>query len=581
MVATAGSLADTVEVTVADPAPVTSVNRVMLTPASVTLQPGTSQAFAAAARLSDGTTAPVAVTYSAAGGTITPAGLYKAGQAPGKYQVIAAAANGKADTSSITVASAVPTVQKVTLTPATVSLAASATQQFATTVTMSDTGATTPTVTYSVTGGTVTSGGMYTSGDTPGTFRVIAAVPSGEADTAVVTISSPASTLAQVILAPSTVTLQPGASHQFSASGRTEDGKTEEVQVVYTADGGTVTPTGLYVAGSTPGNYRVIARLATGTLADTGQVTIAQAGSGTTLYPGQDIQAAVNSFPAGTSFLLKAGTHRMQSITPKDGMTFAGEPGTIVSGARVLDSWTRQGGYWVASGQTQQGRVESHCYSDAPACGYPEDLFKDDALLEHVTSLGGVAPGKWYFDYGADKVYVADDPSGRRMEIGVTSQAFGGSASNVTLRGLIVEKYATPTQSGAIQASGNGWVIQDNEVRWNHGTGIRGGSGGKIVHNNIHHNGQMGIGGWGQKNMLVQDNEIAWNNTAGYSDAWEAGGTKFAGTDHVSVINNHSHDNFGPGLWSDIDVTARDAARNRSEAAAFFGNGGEAKLAPP
>src|SRR4051794_4979152 len=38
--------------------------------------------------------------------------------------------------------------------------------------------------------------------------------------------------------------------------------------------------------------------------------------------PGQDIQALVAASPAGSTFLLRAGVHRMQSIRPRNGDTF-------------------------------------------------------------------------------------------------------------------------------------------------------------------------------------------------------------------------------------------------------------------
>jgi hypothetical protein len=48
-------------------------------------------------------------------------------------------------------------------------------------------------------------------------------------------------------------------------------------------------------------------------------------------------------------------------------------------------------------------------------------------------------------------------------------------------------------------------------------------------------------------------NEIAYNNYAGYKFDWEAGGTKVSGSDHLIVRSNYVHDNFGEGLWTDID----------------------------
>lgn len=56
---------------------------------------------------------------------------------------------------------------------------------------------------------------------------------------------------------------------------------------------------------------------------------------GIAVLPGQSIQAAVDANPAGTTFILKAGTHVQQSVKPKDNQTFRGEVGTILDGQNV------------------------------------------------------------------------------------------------------------------------------------------------------------------------------------------------------------------------------------------------------
>jgi parallel beta-helix repeat protein len=55
-------------------------------------------------------------------------------------------------------------------------------------------------------------------------------------------------------------------------------------------------------------------------------------GTQVTISPGQSIQAKVNSYPAGTQFLLKSGTYYGQRVVPKSGDVFIGEPGTILDG---------------------------------------------------------------------------------------------------------------------------------------------------------------------------------------------------------------------------------------------------------
>jgi hypothetical protein len=284
-----------------------------------------------------------------------------------------------------------------------------------------------------------------------------------------------------------------------------------------------------------------------------GEATGPEPQAGTAIYPGQDIQAAVDSSPLGTTFYLKPGVHRMQQVTPKGGDAFVGEPGTILSGAEPLTSFAREGSYWVVAGQTQEGQTAGICSSDRPRCNRPEDLFIDNVPLTHVPSLTEVGPGKWFFDYAADKIYFADDPAGHMVETSVATHAFSGAVADVTISGLVIEKYANPAQQGAIDGTGTvRWIVRNNEVRLNHGIGIRIGSLMRVSGNRVHHQGQLGIGGGGE-GVVVENNEIAYNNTAGFSWYWEAGGTKFAYTTGLSVRGNYSHHNHGPGLWTDID----------------------------
>jgi hypothetical protein len=277
-----------------------------------------------------------------------------------------------------------------------------------------------------------------------------------------------------------------------------------------------------------------------------------------TISPGTDIQQVVDQHPAGASYLLKAGIHRMQSIKPKKGDAFYGELGpncerlAVLNGSRLLTSFKRSGNTWSVSGQTQQGQVHGHCQDGWPRCRYPEDLYFDNKPLKHVDSLNNVGPGRWYFDYDADTIYLGDDPVGHTVEIGVTRNAFSPSATHVKIVGLVVEKFAIPPQMGAIgdQFPKSDWHIEFNEVRLNHGTGVNIADRSKLIDNYIHHNGQKGAGASGEDG-LIDGNEIAYNNYT-HHRLGDAGGTKFAHTNRLTVSNNCVHHNDGPGLWTDI-----------------------------
>ncbi|HXJ42457.1 MAG TPA: right-handed parallel beta-helix repeat-containing protein, partial [Bryobacteraceae bacterium] len=283
--------------------------------------------------------------------------------------------------------------------------------------------------------------------------------------------------------------------------------------------------------------------------------------------PEADIQTVVDANPAGTTYQLAAGVYRMQTVTAKDGDQFIGaldQSGnrlTTLSGAQPLTSFTRDasGNYVAATTQTEPGQKVGQCSPEHLRCNLPEDFFYDDEPYVH-NSIGAetLTPGQYYFDYPNGNIYFrpknsGDDPTQHKVEYSRTRSAIVGIASNVTVRNLIVEKYAVPAQFGAIgdQYPGEGWVLQNNETRFNHGAGLLVSSHGQVLGNYTHDNGQLGMGGSGT-NILVEGNEIARNNYIGVDHDFECGGFKFAKSDGLIVRNNYSHDNAGPGMWTDI-----------------------------
>jgi hypothetical protein len=189
--ATANSgVTDTSTVNVVNIAP--ALTQLTLSPASASVTAGTTKQFSATGKAQDGTTVAVAPIFTATGGSITPSGLYTAGTTAGTFRVIATdSATHLADTSAVTVTASTTTVQAVVLSPSTASVTAGGTQQFTASATASD-GSTVPiSATYSATGGTITGAGLYTAGQTAGTYRAIATDPgSGRADTASITVTA-------------------------------------------------------------------------------------------------------------------------------------------------------------------------------------------------------------------------------------------------------------------------------------------------------------------------------------------------------------------------------------------------------
>ncbi len=196
---------DTSTVVVVPPAE--GVVAVTVSPASLSLSEGSTQAFTAVGLLADGTTTTVGVSWSTSGGTIDPGGVFTAGPA-GKVRVVATkTGSALADTSDVSITAdtadtppvdtttppppPAPTLAQVIVTPASVSLNSGQTKQFAA-YGRNSVGDSVPVqVTYQATGGGITTGGLYTAGSTGGSFRIVAAT-SGIADTSVVNVTAPA-----------------------------------------------------------------------------------------------------------------------------------------------------------------------------------------------------------------------------------------------------------------------------------------------------------------------------------------------------------------------------------------------------
>jgi len=190
---------------------------------------------------------------------------------------------------------------------------------------------------------------------------------------------------------------------------------------------------------------------------------------GVAVFPGDSLQAVVDAYPAGTTFVINPGTYHQQQIVPKGGDTFVGLAGVILTG--------------------------------------------DDT----------------------------------------TEFAFGAKASGVTIKGLTIEHYAPATNGAAVTTLGGAsdWTIEDNEIRYNLGSGIRsGGSGWRIIGNYLHHNQVFGLTGTGVEGLIVEGNEIAFNNYQGTAPG-SAGGSKWFYTHGLVVRDNYVHDNVGNGLWTD------------------------------
>ncbi|WP_269523635.1 LamG-like jellyroll fold domain-containing protein [Coraliomargarita parva] len=278
---------------------------------------------------------------------------------------------------------------------------------------------------------------------------------------------------------------------------------------------------------------------------------------------GDDFQKIVNTYPAGTTYLIAAGTHRLQSVTPKDGDTFIGENGAIMKGSRVIDSSSAIANgdlyYWTGQNDlSHESAYGGYVEGSADAVYYNSELFVDDVRYTHVDDIDELdESGEWYYDEDNGYIYIYGDPSGHLVEVSVENPAFEpGYARNVTIENLIITQYASCMRlSGSIRGTySTRLTLRNCTVYNNHSGGATLGGYGFAVNCLFSSNGLSGLLGSDQDEgpIFVSHNKIASNNCIGYSIG-EEGGQKICATNGSLIEQNYYYNN---GIWNDEGTVA-------------------------
>lgn len=324
--------------------PITVVQGVAVgvTPATITLDQGATNDFTAQVTGSTNT----AVTWTVqetAGGTVTSAGKYTAPATAGTYHV---KATSVADTSMNGIATI--TVRAVaiqmTQTPS-AALNQGATFQFLAGVTGTVTNGVVWSVDEGTTGGSITTGGLYTAPAASGTFHVTA---TADANSSVKTTFAVTVDAVDISVTPTTAMVLPNATQAFGSSvtGTTNTNVTWSVVEV---GGGSINGSGLYTAPATPGTYTVKAtsaadntKIATAAVTVPSPVTISIAPKTATVGGGltQQFTAAVGN-TTNTSVTWTVSEAGGGSVSSTGLYTAPATPGTYHVVATSVDDSTK------------------------------------------------------------------------------------------------------------------------------------------------------------------------------------------------------------------------------------------------
>ncbi len=316
------------------------------------------------------------------------------------------------------------------------------------------------------------------------------------------------------------------------------------------------------------------------------------ANSGTEAQPFKSISRAMqaSTLRPGDAVIIREGTYYEQvspgtSGTANNRITIAGFPGdnVVVSGAIPLNgTWTVDGSTWRLA--WPHAALWNRVIANDPfgPARRRDVLIANGQMLQAVYSRTDVAPGTFYLEGSPSNpttmfMRMPDDsnPNNARMETSLMNHIFNPSNNETSCRfgqvkgyfhliGITFRHSANDGQMGAVCAGNEGSIIENVTAEWTNGSGF-------LVSGKNHilrgvralNNGMSGIRGNECDNCTVEFSTSKYNNWKGYKPYWESGGGKWLYTTNSTFRNNDFSENFGPGLWFDMDNFDNVIERNR------------------
>ncbi len=264
------------------------------------------------------------------------------------------------------------------------------------------------------------------------------------------------------------------------------------------------------------------------------------------IEPTQSIQAKVNSYPAGTQFLIKTGTHFNQRIVPKSGNVFIGEAGAILDGNNSTPYAFEKGGKPYPNNVHIKGLIIQNYAS-------PDQHGAIMAGTSKTSSTSGWIIENCEIRYNAhsgiklgNKMKVLNNNIHHNKQIGIS-----GSGDSVLVEGneISFNNYLKifpfgHVLGGAKFVDTRGLVVRNNNVHDNQGNGLWMDI--DNIYAMIENNTATNNSGAGIMHEIGYDATIR-NNTAkgnGYARDWVTGaGILISASANVTVYGNTVLDN--------------------------------------
>ena len=270
------------------------------------------------------------------------------------------------------------------------------------------------------------------------------------------------------------------------------------------------------------------------------------------------LQALVDAASPGAVVEAQGGCIYRETVTINKPLTLKGAPGAEIRGSDVWASsdFTPTGGLFKSTTAvpTLDADTSAFCEGSSERCRQPEQVYLDGVALKQVANTAIPASGEFKID-SSRRIYLADNPSGKQVEVTTRNMWINGTGNSVTVDGIVFKHAA----ADGIKPRGDNWTVEDCDLSYAHQANLRMSQGTGYVsqRNKLHHGGQMGMGG-NNSSVQVLSNDIYANNIEEYKHSWAAGGMKLSNGKTLVIDGNHFHHNYGNGVWIDVPNSPQD-----------------------
>jgi parallel beta-helix repeat protein len=274
-------------------------------------------------------------------------------------------------------------------------------------------------------------------------------------------------------------------------------------------------------------------------------------GEGVAIGTGDNAQSIVNAHGAGTTYIVKAGTHQRNfSVQPKSGDTFCGEPGAVLDGGRSLRAafFGRATNVTLDSITVQQyatGRQVGAISPDRAATGW---------VVRNVSALRNY----WAGLEAANGMKILGGHYNDNDQLGISGNAATGvvldglDGDPTTFDGPEMARNHTLHDSCEYEAGGIKWDagqltirnahVHDNDCR---GMWADINAHDALIENNlVENNRDEGIYYEISESAVIRDNRIYGNGAGGGRSWYWAGGITVASSFNVEVYGNRLSGNY-------------------------------------